>query len=309
MFVLRISFTEAQLREAVAASRCYSDALRAIGLRPAGGNHATVKKYVALWDIPTDHFAPKGPYPRGGTKRIPLDEILVEGSTYSRSNLKPRLYEAGLKQPFCEMCGQDERWNGRRMSLILDHINGVATDNRLGNLRILCPNCNATLETHCGRNKPRGRPPRGCEQCGGSFRASSGNQRFCSRTCASLHNAPLLRRAERPPSEKLLVMIDAEGYEAVGRRFGVSGNAIRKWLRAEGVEAPPGRGREFNPPPAPPRLLTDNDARRALTMLAAGRSRYSVAKQLGVSQKVIRALALGETYRDLDRPDDLPAAA
>ena len=41
------------------------------------------------------------------------------------------------------------------MALILDHINGVATDNRLENLQIVCPNCAATLDTHCGRNLPR----------------------------------------------------------------------------------------------------------------------------------------------------------
>ncbi|HEY3189463.1 MAG TPA: HNH endonuclease, partial [Solirubrobacteraceae bacterium] len=73
------------------------------------------------------------------------------------------------------------------MSLILDHINGDATDNRLENLRIVCPNCNATLETHCGRNKPPGRRASVvCEHCGGRFRAQHPAQRFCSRTCAGL---------------------------------------------------------------------------------------------------------------------------
>ena len=46
-------------------------------------------------------------------------------------------------------------WYGRRMSLVLDHVNGVSNDNRFINRRIVCPNCAATLDTHRGRNIPR----------------------------------------------------------------------------------------------------------------------------------------------------------
>lgn len=50
------------------------------------------------------------------------------------------------------MCGQGEEWNGKKISLILDHINGDRKNNLIENLQILCPNCNATLDTHCGKN-------------------------------------------------------------------------------------------------------------------------------------------------------------
>lgn len=241
MFVSqRVSFTESQLREAVAASTSYAEALRRVGLRPAGGNHGTIRKYVGLWKIPIDHFGSRrGPYPRGGRSPVALDAVLVEGSSYSRSVLKRRLYEAGLKHPVCELCGQGEMWHGRRMSLVLDHVNGSATDNRIDNLRIVCPNCNATLDTHCGRNKPRGRPARTCEQCGGRFRPTARSQRFCSRACSTAHNAPQRRVVPRPPLDELLEIVAQKGYLAAGRQYGVSDNAIRKWLRASGVEPPP----------------------------------------------------------------------
>jgi hypothetical protein len=121
-------------------------------MRAAGGNHRTLKKYVELWGIPVDHFDPSLIRRQAlATRKItPLEEILVEGSTYSRGSLKRRLYAAGLKQRRCEICGQGELWRGFRMALILDHVNGVATDNRLENLRIVCPNCAATLDTHLG---------------------------------------------------------------------------------------------------------------------------------------------------------------
>ena len=63
-----------------------------------------------------------------------MKEVLVENSSYPRGNLKQRLFDTGLKTRSCEMCGQGERWRGKRMTLVLDHINGVSNDNRLENL-------------------------------------------------------------------------------------------------------------------------------------------------------------------------------
>ena len=133
-------------------------ALRKLGLRPVGGNHRVFRRYVDdVWRIPTDHFdrdrARLTGLSRIRVRPIELEAVLVEGSSYCRRTLKKRLYEAGLKTRRCELCGQDELWHGRRMSLILDHINGIPDDNRIENLRIVCPNCAATLDTHCGRKK------------------------------------------------------------------------------------------------------------------------------------------------------------
>ena len=106
----------------------------------------------------------------------------MRDSTYSRNALKRRLYKAGVKRRACELCGQGELWRGREMALILDHANGVATDNRLENLRIVCPNCAATLPTHCGRNVDPV-APRECLRCGSAFRPRSSRQRYCSLEC------------------------------------------------------------------------------------------------------------------------------
>jgi hypothetical protein len=232
-------YSEAQAREAIAASLSYSDALRRLGMRPAGGTHRTIRRYAEeVWRIPVDHFDPAA-VRRAPLRRepVPLEEVLVEGSRYQRARLKERLFAAGLKERRCELCGQDELWHGRRMSLILDHINGVADDNQLANLRIVCPNCNATLDTHCGRNSAHPPIARSCLLCGTAFRPRSGRQRYCSRACgqrAPRGHGPrmALRRVERPPYAQLLAEIAELGYTGVGRRYGVSATTIRKWRLA-----------------------------------------------------------------------------
>jgi hypothetical protein len=243
MFVMRkplIEFTEDQLREAIAASLSWSEALRRIGYCPSGGNPRTIQRYVKRWSIDTSHFDPDAARRRAGPRtRRPLEEILVRRSTYARGHLKKRLYRAGLKQRRCEMCGQGEEWRGARMSLILDHINGERDDHRLENLRIVCPNCAATLPTHCGKGLKKRRKPKSCEGCGVEFEPRFKRQKFCSLQCGQQagrivgrgYGRPRARKVERPPYRQLLEEIEATSYSAVAREYGVSDTAVRKWVR------------------------------------------------------------------------------
>jgi hypothetical protein len=233
-------FREAELRTAISRSLCWSDAMRRLGYRPIGHNFRTIQRWARYWNISTDHFDPNEVRRRSMRMRaIPLQEVLVQNSAYPRGRLKDRLYEAGLKTRKCELCGQGEIWRGREMSLILDHINGVGTDHRFENLRIVCPNCAATLDTHCGRNLPRHRE---CARCGTAFVPKHIRHRHCSRDCGLRWNRsgissvigvprPESRKVERPPYEQLIREIDETSYLAVGRKYGVSDNAIRKWVR------------------------------------------------------------------------------
>jgi hypothetical protein len=233
-------YDEQAARAAVESSLSYSEAMRKLGLRPAGGNHKHFRMYVdEVWKISTAHFdqGRARMTALASRKIIPLEEILVEGSSYPRRSLKKRLYDLGLKQRACERCGQGELWLGDRISLILDHINGVPDDNRLENLRILCPNCNATLETHCGRKNQLIPAERNCLVCGRQFKPKYLAHKYCSQDCGSHHRnrhrkpRPQSRKVARPSYGRLSVDLAQMSMVKVGAKYGVSDNAVRKWLR------------------------------------------------------------------------------
>ena len=151
------TFTKENLEKAVINSSSYKEVLIKIGLRAAGGNYKQLKKYLELYNIDDSKIISTRienniQHIRNINKSIPLSEILIENSTYNTTHLKARLYKDGIKKRQCEICKQGEMWRGKKMSLILDHKNGINNDNRLKNLRIVCPNCNSTLETNCGKN-------------------------------------------------------------------------------------------------------------------------------------------------------------
>ena len=146
-----IKYGEDNLRLVLNTAKSYNEAFKMLGVKPIANQYRRLRAYADKYNIDITHYklTPKPPV----HKPLSLEEVL-EGKhpTYDRGHLKRRLYDTGLKKRICELCGQDENWKGKKMSLILDHINGVRDDHRLKNLRIVCPNCNATLDTFSGKN-------------------------------------------------------------------------------------------------------------------------------------------------------------
>ena len=152
-------WTENQLKEAAKKSRSIRQVLHYLGLKEAGGNYTQLKKYLSFYKINTSHF--KGRAWNKGLHfpfqpKVPLEQILTRNSYFQSYKLKNRLIREELKPPHCEECGWAKRSKDGRLPLELDHINGDARDNRLENLRILCPNCHSLQLTHrsCNQKRP-----------------------------------------------------------------------------------------------------------------------------------------------------------
>lgn len=145
------------IRCVVANSLSITDMLERLQLQPRSGNYTTATKYIQRYNIDTNHFNPvlSGQIKKRKTAHevIPLIDIL-DGlyPTYKTYTLKKRMIDAGYLIDQCSECGLRD-WNGKPITLDLDHINGIYNDHVRSNLRLLCPNCHSQTDTYKGRNK------------------------------------------------------------------------------------------------------------------------------------------------------------
>jgi hypothetical protein len=147
------------LENAVLTSTSKRQVLKKLGLVEAGGNYSQIEKYITLYEIDSSHFLGQAANRGRNLNRKPvyeLSSILVRNSTFQSFKLKKRLFKEKIKKEICELCGWAKVSVDGRIPLELDHINGVHSDNRIENLRILCPNCHSLQITHRGKNKRKG---------------------------------------------------------------------------------------------------------------------------------------------------------
>jgi hypothetical protein len=146
------------LKKAVITSTSIRQVLIKLNLRAAGGNYDQIKKYIREYNFDTAHFKGRA-WNKGLSVSlrpfIPIEKILIKDSTYQSFKLKKRLFALGLKLQYCEECGWAEKTHDGYLPLELDHVNGDRHDNRLENLRILCPNCHSLKPTHRGKNRKK----------------------------------------------------------------------------------------------------------------------------------------------------------
>lgn len=181
------------------------------------------QRYIKKYNIDISHFLNKNEmmtekFDSGLLTRIPISLMLIENSPYQRSTVKYRIIREQLIEYKCVFCGNEGEWMGKKISLILDHKNGINNDHRLENMRFVCPNCNATLETHCTGSK-------------GYTKEIRKNEKDQQRTLKRHKPRIERRKVNRPDMETILKQVNELGYVQTGKLYGVSDNAIRKWLK------------------------------------------------------------------------------
>lgn len=146
---MRHRWADEDFIEAVRDNVSIAGVLRAIGLKVTGANYHTVHTYVEKFDLDTSHWTGQTTF-RGGATAKPIEHYLVKGRRVGNTScLKRRLISEKLLENECSICGLGSEWNGFPLVLVLDHISGERADNRLANLRLLCPNCNSQQPTFC----------------------------------------------------------------------------------------------------------------------------------------------------------------
>lgn len=209
------------LKHLVETSQSYSEILRKQGKAISGASIKGLQQLLADYAIECNFNT----HSIQSKEKKSLSEILVQNSTYQSAKLKNRLINEGIKQDICEICGCSNNWNDKPLVLQLDHINGDHSDNRLENLRILCPNCHSQTETFGNK---RNKKHNYCIDCGCEIASRSTRCNSCS---AKHKNSFKVLPENRPDKETLFELIKTTSFTSIGKMFNVSDNTIRKWCK------------------------------------------------------------------------------
>ena len=160
---MRIEYTKDFLEKACKQSTSYRQVLILSGRCPdGGGNVKLLKQKIKEFNIDISHFGHKG-WNKGLTKKdnpnlgskekYTLSEVFIENSPVTQAVLRRYIKRHNVIDYKCAFCGNIGEWLNTEIALELDHINGINNDNRIENLRFLCPNCHAKKKTYCGKNE------------------------------------------------------------------------------------------------------------------------------------------------------------
>lgn len=227
-------YSKKALTEIVNNSFSYVDVARKIGFsgHPSSQTIIILKERLKFLGISVEHFR----HIHSVKHRTP-ENTFVKNSTASQNTVRNLFKKGNYQEYVCSLCGLKPFWKGKELTLILDHIDGDNRNCVLSNLRWVCPNCNQQLET-TGYKKMRAKPideavkmakrrPNKCKICGAPIYAKA----KCCVACSHIDQY----RTEHPTKEQLQEEIQKYSFVELGKKYGVTDNAVRKWCKSYGL--------------------------------------------------------------------------
>ena len=210
-------YSKEELEQIVKNSVSYRETLQKLGYTYFGGtNLDMLKKVLEKNNIDYSHFTGQ----RKNTVKRTEENTFCENSTVAQSTLRKKYYEGNYSEYICAICGIDS-WNGKKLTLRLDHINGINNDDRLENLRWVCPNCDSQLDTFCKGYKNKMVKKYYCIDCNKEITAKATRCVACQQKNR--------QTTVRPSREELKDLIRNTSFTQIGKMYNVSDNSIRKW--------------------------------------------------------------------------------
>ena len=125
------NYTNEEIKQIVNQSNSYREVAQKIGYTHScsGNVIKKIRNKIESLGISVSHFGM-----RKLVARTP-ENVFIEKSTASQRTLRDYFLRGNYQEYKCSICGQEPFWNGKPLTLILDHINGVNNDDRIENLR------------------------------------------------------------------------------------------------------------------------------------------------------------------------------
>ena len=211
-----------EIKIAVKNSINFTEVLNKIGVPRQGNNSKTLKNILDTNNIDYSHFT--GRARNYKTSYVNASEYLNSNKKIGTCALKKKLLKENLIENKCAICGLTE-WRNKPITLQLHHIDGNPNNNSLDNLQLLCPNCHSQTDNYCGSANAK-QIKYYCKDCGSEITRGA---IYCS-VCSHKHTRIV---KNRPNKEQLLLDFKKlKSFVQVGKKYGVTDNAIRKWAKA-----------------------------------------------------------------------------
>lgn len=248
-------YSEQEIAQYISQSENFADVLSKMGQSTnSGSNRLLISHYIKEHNLDINHF-------QGSSKLRTPKDIFIENSTATQATLRRHYKKGNYSEYKCAICGLEPFWNGKELTMTLDHINGVNNDHRLENLRWICPNCDRQLPTFgtrrkkmhfycksCGKELPEKRKTGLCQTC---FQNKNPQKRTNLKNCIDCGQlidgrsirCPICERKHRKQTA-ILSRIDSgitrdflkneirtKPFLQIAKEQGVTDNTIRKWCK------------------------------------------------------------------------------